>query len=198
MIYQGAPSRMLPVLAAVAHEKLSRNIRCIYLNSPPMVAGMRSYISAAGVDVARAIDEGRLLLSSEQGHLVEGDFDPEGMTRRLEQMLDEALEEGFDGVWATGDMSWEFGPRRDFSKLMEYEWRLEDLFRRRPEMSGICQYHADTLPDSVLRTGLVCHPTLFVNATLSRINPQFLEPERRAERTDWSPEMQAALARAMC
>ena len=33
-----------------------------------------------------------------------------------------ALDDGYSGLWATGDMSWEFGPAKDFSMLLEYEW----------------------------------------------------------------------------
>ena len=48
-------------------------------------------------------------------------------------------------------MSWEFGPGKDFSKLLEYEWRLEKFLTQRPAMSGIYQYHTDTLPREVAR-----------------------------------------------
>jgi hypothetical protein len=43
-------------------------------------------------------------------------------------------------------MTWEFGRARDFSRLLEYEWRLEEFFQKHPELEGICQYYADTLP----------------------------------------------------
>jgi MEDS: MEthanogen/methylotroph, DcmR Sensory domain len=83
--------------------------------------------------------------------------------------------EGYEGLWATGDMSWEFGPQKDFSKLLEYETRLEEFFREHPTISGICQYHADTLPREVLSQGLLTHPSIFINETLSRINPHYLQ-----------------------
>ena len=50
-------------------RKLEERHRCLYLDSPPMVAGMRSYLSAAGVDVAREVGKGSLVLSSDQGHI---------------------------------------------------------------------------------------------------------------------------------
>jgi hypothetical protein len=37
----------------------------------------------------------------------------------LSAAVDQALNDGYQGRWATGDMSWEFGPERDFSKLVE-------------------------------------------------------------------------------
>jgi len=87
LIYEGAPSRQLPSLAALTVEKLGQNYRCLYLNSAPMVAGMRSYLAAAGVDVAREVEKASLVLSSDQGHLVGGRFDVERMIRTLEEAI---------------------------------------------------------------------------------------------------------------
>ena len=72
LIYQGAPSRHLPAVAAVASQKLRQHYRCVYLNSEPMVAGMRSYLAAAGVDVAHEVKKGSLVLTSERRQLVGG------------------------------------------------------------------------------------------------------------------------------
>jgi hypothetical protein len=47
----------------------------------------------------------------------------------------------------------------------------------RPEIGGICQYHANTLPRTVLREGLLTHRGIFLNETLTQINPHYLPPE---------------------
>jgi hypothetical protein len=189
LIYEGPPSRQLPALAAVAREKLKQNYRCFYLNSPSMVAGMRSYLAAAGVDVAYEAARGSLIFSATP-NLAEGNrFDVQVMIGALKSALDQALHEGYSGLWATGDMAWEFGPARDFSKLLEYEWRLEEFLHQNQEMSGVCQYRADILPRAAMRQGLLTHNTLFVNQTLSLINPQFLRPERFAEKADEDPAL---------
>ncbi len=142
-----------------------------------MVAGLRSYLFAAGIDVTKEIMKGGLVLSSGNAHLVDGRFNIDRMIGMLEEALDQAVTDGYRGLWATGDMSREFGAERDFSKLLEYEWRLEEVFRKHPALSGICQYHADTLPREVLRHGLLTHQSLFINETLSRLNPLYVEQE---------------------
>ena len=170
LIYEGAPSKKLPVVTAVIRRKLNEGYRCMYLNSAPMVTGLRSYMASTGVDVVSEIAKARLILSSEpvtRGRV----FDIDGMLFKLEDALNQALKDGYKGLWATGDMSWEFGIEKDFRSLLEYEWRLEELFRRRPEISGICQYHQGTLPPQVMREGLIAHQSVFVNETLTRINP---------------------------
>ena len=175
-IYEGAPSRNLGALAAMVRKKLAEDYRCMYLNSEPMVAGMRSYLAATGLDIAHEAKRGSLVFSSGQGHLVDGRFDMDRMLEGLAGALEQALKDGFAGLFATGDMSWEFGPDRDFSKLVEYEWRLEEFFHEHEQLSGICQYHANTLPAEAMRHGVLIHPAIFVNETLSLINPRFLHP----------------------
>ena len=175
LIYKGSPAPHLPGLTALIQQKLNENYRCLYLNSPAMVAGMRSHLFAAGTDVPKEIMKGSLVLSAESTHLVDGRFNIDRMLEMLDEALDQALNDGYQGLLATGDMSREFGPERDFSKLLEYEWQLEEFLRARPALCGICQYHADTLPAEVLRHGLLTHPALYINETLSRLNPFFME-----------------------
>jgi MEDS: MEthanogen/methylotroph, DcmR Sensory domain len=177
LIYDGAPSKHLPALAIAISTKLQRNYRCLYLNSPPMVAGIGSYLAAAGVDVAREVKKGSLILSSDQSHLSGGGFDVNRMMRVLEESLDKALGDGHAGLWATGDMTWEMGRMKDPATLLEYEFRLEKLFHLRPELSGVCQYHAETLPPEMMRQSLLVHPSIFVSQTLSVLNPHYMRPD---------------------
>ena len=181
LVYAGSPSQHLRSLAAVMKAKLRANVRCMYLNSPPMVAGIRSYLATEGIDVAADSEAGRLVLSSDRGYLADGIFVPATMLRVLEDTIVQALDDGYAGLWASGDMTWEFGPSADFSRLLEYELGLERLFGKYAELSGICQYHTDLLPHAALLDGLTAHSHLFVNDTLSRINPYYMA-RRLAER----------------
>jgi hypothetical protein len=195
LIYHGAPSKHLPALAEAMREKLRQNHRCLYLNAPAMVAGLRSYLAAAGVDVAQEVAGNRLILSADQSHLSEGHFDIDRMLRTLENLLSNALRDRYTGLWAVGDMTWELGPERDPARLLEYEWRLEKMFHQRPELSGICQYHADTLPRAMMRQSLLVHPSIFVNQTLSLINPHYLYPEAGPLYRNHSGDLDEAVTR---
>ncbi len=197
LLYEGAPTRHLPVLASATIQRLREGFRCLYLNSPQMVAGMRAELAAEGVDVVEQTQKGALVLTSDQSHLRDGRFDIDAMLGGLENALDQALADGFKGLWATGDMSWEFGPAQDFSQLLEYEWRLEEFFETHPEIGGVCQYHADTLPREALRHGLVAHPSIFINETLSLINPHFLQPGTYEIKLPRIPDVEPVLDRLL-
>ena len=174
IVYDGSPATHLSGLAAFIRYRLSENIRCLYLNSPAMVVGMGSYLYAAGVNVVQEVTEGRLVMSASQGHLVDGHFNVDRMLTLLDNALNEAKKDGYRGLWATGDMSWEFGPEKDFTKLLEYEWRLEDYMSMHPALSGVCQYHTDTLPREAVRHGFSSHRSIFISETLARLNPHYI------------------------
>lgn len=194
MIYDGPPSRMLPGLVAAIRERLAARMRCMYLNSPAMVAGCSSLLYASGLDVQGEVSRGALVVASDSDHLVDGHFIIERMLQLLEAAAEQALADGFAGLFVTGDMTWELGPDNDFSLLIDYEWHLEQLLRRTPTLSGICQYHRDLLPQQAVREGVVSHATVFVNGTLTRVNPHYVLARTPAERKAAAlPELDAWL-----
>jgi hypothetical protein len=173
LIYEGSPSRQLPMLAAVICRKIEENYRCLYINSPTMVADMGSYLAARGRDVLEDTKRGKLVLSSDQHTSSYGIFDVDAMLQGLEDSLEQALKDGFKGLWGSGDMTWEFGRAADFSRLLEYEWRLEEFFQKHAEVEGICQYQVDTLPPEAVKQGRTAHPAIFVSETLSLVNAHY-------------------------
>ena len=66
LIYEGSPVAHLPAFVSAIRHKLKENTRCLYLNSPTMVVGLRSYLFAGGIDVPKEVMKGSLVLSSDQ------------------------------------------------------------------------------------------------------------------------------------
>ena len=177
LIYEGSPARHLLDLAGLIAQKLKENRRCLFLNTPAMVAGVRSYLAAAGVDVSEEVRKRALVLSSDRSHLIDNGFDAEKMLGMLGESVNQALKDGYASLWATGDMTWELGSKENFPKLLEHERGLERLFHRLPALGGICQYRRDTLPMNILEVALYTHPAVYINRTLTRINPYYRAPE---------------------
>lgn len=172
-IYEGAPSSHLADIARTLIQKLKANHRCLYLNSPPMVAGMRWHLSAAGLDLKEQMERGALVLLSDQSHLRGEKFDVARMLELLRDGVKQALADGYLGLWAAGDMTWEFGSEANLDKLLEYERSLEEFMQSNPALSGICLYHRDTLPAHAIQTALITHPALYISTALSQINPLY-------------------------
>jgi len=177
MVYDGSPLRQLSGLARLMAAKLKTNNRCFYLHRPDMVAEFESSLAAAGVDVRKEVQKGSLILSSDRNHLINGRFSVDRMLGMLANAVDHALADGYQAFWASGDMTWELGEERNFPKLLEYEWALEDLFERQPALHGVCQYHADTLPTHVVLQGLRVHRSRYISDELPKENPYYVPPQ---------------------
>ncbi|HEX8795511.1 MAG TPA: MEDS domain-containing protein [Polyangiaceae bacterium] len=167
LIYDGAPSEQLSVVVPLLTEGLRDRWRCLYLGSPEAVGMIDSALAAHGVDTKNEAERGALVLSSERTHLADGRFDPRAMVDSLCAATDEAVEDGFHGLCATGDMRWELGDDRNFEKLAEYEALLERAFRDRP-LRGICQYHRAMIPPQAVRDALLTHGESLLGGTLDR------------------------------
>ena len=151
-----------------------------------MVSEFKSFLVGQGIDVEDRAARGNLLLSSAQDHLLSGgQFDVEATMQLLAGMLAGALNDGYQGLWGSGDMVWEFGPQKDFSKLVEYEVRLDNFLRQNPNIEGVCQYRADALPRDAVRKGLLVHPRVLVNESSSFPNSWYTQgSSRRSSRLD--------------
>lgn len=141
-----------------------------------------------GVDTTSEMKRGALLLSSERSHLINGSFDVQAMINGLCELIDDAVHDGFQGLYATGDMRWELGPDKNFDLLLEYEALLEKVFREKP-LLGICQYHRDAIPAQTLKDALVTHRSTYIGDTLNRDNLFYMPPEVLLKSGDKSPSL---------
>jgi signal transduction histidine kinase len=176
LIYDGDPSEQLPVIVPLLMEGLQSNWRCLYLGSPDAVQMVGSALASKGVDLGREATRSSLVLSSDRSHLVGGRFDTDAMIDSLSGAIDGAVEDGFRGLCATGDMRWELGDDENFDQLLRYEARLEQLFREKPLM-GICQYHRAMVPAQAVRDALMTHRSTYVGDGLNRDNLFYVPPE---------------------
>lgn len=195
LIYDGHPSEQLPVVLPLLEDGLEKNWRCLYLGNPEMVRMVDSALAARGHDTKRAVENGALQLSSDRSHLHAGRFDPQAMIDGLIRAIDSAVDDGFEGLCATGDMSWELGDDHNFDRLLEYEAKLEQVFRERP-LRGICQYHRDVIPARAIRDALVTHRSAYIGGVLNSDNLFYIPPETILEASDG--QRQARQGEWMC
>ena len=183
LIYDGHPSEQLPVVIPLLREGLNQNWRCLYLGSPETVQMVDAALSRNGVDTAREKHRGALVLSSDRSHLTDGKFHPDAMVDGLCASIDAAVRDGFQGLCATGDMRWELGADENFDRLLEYEARLEQVFRDKP-LWGICQYHRDMVPAEAVHDALVTHRAAYLGDRLNTDNLFYIPPEILLEARD--------------
>lgn len=155
----------------------------------------REALRAGGIDVDREQARGALvLLTKNDGHLHGGSFDPDRMISMLHVAVQEALEAGFTGLCAAGDMIWVLDEAPGTERLAEYEARLNHFYSQNRAL-GLCLYNRRTMPSAMLDHGLATHPVVRVEGPILLTNPFYEEPEAAARRTARPEQVKDRIAR---
>lgn len=176
LVYEGHPREQLPIVVPLLLNGLRDRYRCLYLGSPEMVELVEAELALRGLDVGAELRRGALLLSSDRGHLQNGVFDPRAMIAMLRDSIGQAVQDGFTGLCATGDMAWELGGDENLGRLLEYEALLEKLFPELP-LTGICQYRRDALPAAAIQDALLAHRSIHIGPRACGDNLFYIPPE---------------------
>ncbi len=105
----------------------------------------------------------------------DGKFVPDEMLDRLIAFYNDSIENGYGNVRASGEMSWALKGIPGSEKLMEYESRLNIVFKTYP-ITGICQYDANKFSGALIMDALRVHPMMIVKGQIVH-NPYYLSPE---------------------
>ena len=155
----------LAVAAAYVADGLLMGERCLYASgSSHDLEDFRSILQAVGVDASG--EERRkslILLTSDQAHLRDGQFNCERMLRMLNDAVEEALNDGFLGLRTCGDMSWLLDNPPGSHQVVEYEAVLNQFFQNVRGL-GMCLYDRTRLPAGLLdHAALAAHSTIVVD-----------------------------------
>ena len=108
---------------------LDRGERCLYVVGEHTPDEFRTGLRAAGIDVDAEEARGALiLLTKHEGHLKGGYFEPDKMITMLHAAVKDALDNGFAGLCAAGDMSWLLDEADGSHRIAEYEARLNEFY----------------------------------------------------------------------
>jgi len=171
-------------------EGLARGERCVYVVEDDQRDELLGGLSAAGVNTTRAIERGALWLRTVQEiYLRSGKFDPDDTLAYIDQLITQALAEGFTGLRGTGEMGAGQAKSIPWETVRSYEARVNEWFSKRPFV-GLCRYHRSSFSPAVIHDVLRTHPVAIVAHKLCR-NPYFekpdvaLAPDGEAARVEW-------------
>ena len=134
------PAEQLAVTAAFVKAGLARGQRCVHVADDRTLDEVRRALTAAGVDVTREQERGALwLLTPRDTYLRDGEFRPAVMLQFVRRLERQALEDGFSGLWGSGEMTWALGREPGCDRLIEYEALLDPMTELRRSVV-LCQY----------------------------------------------------------
>jgi MEDS: MEthanogen/methylotroph, DcmR Sensory domain len=161
---------------------LMRGERCLYVVCEHSPDEFRDGLRSAGIDVQAEETRGALLLlTKHDGHLSGGSFDPDKMISMLHVAVKDALDAGFSGLCAAGDMSWLLDEAQGSERIAEYEARL-NAFYPSSNALGLCLYNRAKLPAATLDHSLATHPHVRIDGDILLENPFYEAPEEAAAR----------------
>lgn len=168
---------------AVAAEYLSDGLhngeRCMYVaQSDAALKLFRAALSRAGIDAGDAVRSGALIESTHsQAHLAGGHFDCERMLHMLNDAVEAALNNGFNGLRTCGDMSWLLVECDGREQAREYEVLLNQFFRD-TRAAGMCQYDRKRLRLQTINDALMTHSSMVIDRS-HQPNPLYKPDDRR-------------------
>lgn len=183
-----SPEEQLRAAVEYIISGFSRGERCLYVCAEHTPDQLRAVLRQHGVDVDAAENRGALILvTKEDAHLAGGYFDPDKMISLLYAAVKSALEDGFTGLAAAGDMSWVLDQKPGTEHLAEYESRLNDFYANHRAL-GLCQYNRKTLPAEFLDHCIGTHRVIRIDGPIALENPFYEPPVKAIGRTAAEPE----------
>jgi len=177
-----SPEEQLTAAIEYIQGGLARGERCLYVCCEHSVQTFRSALQQAGIDVADTEKRGALLIvTKEDGHLKGGKFDPDKMISLLHSAVQDALEAGYSGLCAAGDMSWVLDEAPGTERVAEYESRLNEFYSSSRAL-GLCQYNRNTLPQAMLDHCMATHAYVRIEGPILLSNPFYESPEKAMNR----------------
>ncbi|OPG10235.1 MEDS domain-containing protein [Microbispora sp. GKU 823] len=114
---------------------------------------------AQGVDARALCETGALhVYAAGNTYLASGSFDPEAAVDGWRRALAEALDAGYAGLWALGDMAWAASDISGAERLHRYEAEVNRVFSGGRALA-MCLYDRRTMPPEALDRISAAHPS---------------------------------------
>jgi hypothetical protein len=176
------------VLLPFIKEGFETGDKAVHVVNPDQHQDHLQRLVAAGIDTAATQQSGQFeLRTNTEAYLRDGHFDQDRMLASFEQLASGNTEGGYPLSRICCRMDWAVEDRSHIDDLIEFESRVNDVWRRHDD-AVICTYHlskfgGDTVID-IMRT----HPMIIIGGILQQ-NPFFVPPQ------EFLPELRERRAR---
>ena len=148
-------------------------------------------LAKAGIDPTAAQRTGQLELRTDvETYLPDGRFDPDRMIAAFEQLASDNAKGAFPLSRICCRMDWAVEDRSHIDDVIEFESRVNDVWRRHDD-AVICTYHLGKFGGDAVIDIMRTHPMVVIGGILQQ-NPFFIPPDEflrefRQRRTHRTP-----------
>jgi len=165
-----------PVLLPFIRDGFQCGHKAIHVVNPSQRADHLQRLAAAGIDTASAERGGQLEVRvNTDVYLPDGRFDPDRMISVFEQLASGNPGSGYPLSRICCRMDWAVGDQSHVDDVIEFESRVNDVWRRH-EDAVICTYHLGQFRGDEVIDIMRTHPMVIIGGILQQ-NPFFVPPD---------------------
>ena len=147
-------------------EGLAKNEKCLYIADDNSVDEIKAGLLLHGIDVEECLKTGQLnIMNAKESYLKHGRFILDDMILQIESFVYRAINEGYSGVRATGELTWLIRELSFLEEFLEYEKTLNEVFRHKP-VKLLCQYNSKKLFGNIILGALRTHERVLIGLSL--------------------------------
>lgn len=148
------------LVAAFVRQGIESGARVYYIAHRRAHQEILSALGECGLHVEPYLASGQLrILDAGRVYLRDGTFDPMALIALWEKEVTQVMQQGYSGLYVTGEMAWALDGRLGSERLAEYENRVQACF----PPSGcvaVCQYDLRRFEPDLLLQVLPAHSTV--------------------------------------
>lgn len=151
-------SEILSASVSFIKTSLKRNEKCLYIQGDLNIDGLLSELKKQIIDLDQYIKKGQLqFLTKEETYALSNHFKAEEMIETLKNESKKALEEGYQGLAITGELSWVLNFKGGKKEITNYEWKLNEYIFDDYPVVAMCRYNLNKFDKSIIKAIIELH-----------------------------------------
>lgn len=165
------------VLLPFINEGFARGDKAVHVVHADRSREHEQRLALSGIDASEAAARGQLeVRSAAETYLRDGHFDADRMLDVFERLASGNAQHGFPRSRIVCQMDWAAGRRPLVDAVIEFESRVNNLWRDHDDVV-ICTYRLDQFTGDAVIDILRTHPAVIIGGILQR-NPFFIPPHQ--------------------
>ncbi|MDZ7672859.1 MAG: MEDS domain-containing protein [Halanaerobiales bacterium] len=169
-------AEILSASVSFIKTSLARNEKCLYIkgdsNEEVLLTELRKQVS----DFDLYIENGQLqFLNKEETYSLSDNFKAVQMIERLKKESTKALEEGYQGLSITGELSWVLNFENGKKEIIDYEWMLNEYIFDDYPVVAMCRYNLNKFDKSIIKAIIELHHYIIWQGKIYE-NPYYIIP----------------------
>jgi len=155
-------------------SRISKNEKCFFISGDIDMQIILENLRTS-IDYEEAVNRGQLsILNRNDAYSKDGKFEPKKMIAFLKELALQAIKEGYNAFAITGELSWVLEYDDGFSRIMEYEYLLNDEIFGSYSVSAVCRYNINKFSSHMIKNIIEVHPIILWKKEVHE-NPFYFE-----------------------